>query len=109
VIYIVGTGLWSIGVWCWLIAFLGYGRKYLNKQNSFIEHLSEIALPYYILHQTVIIVIGFYVIQWDTSILVKYLVITTAALFITLLICELIKTNNITRFMFGMKVINKKK
>ncbi len=108
VIYIIGTGLWSFCVWCWLIAFIGYGRKYLNKKNSFIKHFSEIALPYYILHQTVIIVIGFYVIQWETNILVKYLVITTAALFITLIICELIKTNNITRVMFGMKVINKK-
>ena len=108
VIYLIGTGLWSFCVWCWLIAFLGYGRKYLNKENSFIRHFSEIALPYYILHQTVIIIIGFYVIQWEANILVKYLVITTAALFITLLGCELIKTNNITRFMFGMKVINKK-
>ena len=108
-VYIVGTGLWSFCVWCWLIAFLGYGRKYLNKQNSFIKHFSELALPYYILHQTIIIIIGFYVVQWETSILVKYLVITTAALLITLIICELIKTNNITRFMFGMKVINKKK
>ena len=108
VIYIVGTGLWSFCVWCWLIALLGYGRKFLNKQNSFIRHFSEIALPYYILHQTIIIVIGFYVIQWEISILVKYLVITTAALFITFILCELIKTNNITRFIFGMKVINKK-
>jgi hypothetical protein len=108
-IYIIGKALWSICVWCWLIAFLGYGRKYLNKQNSFIKYFSEIALPYYILHQTFIIIIGFYVIQWETSILVKYLVISTAALFITLLGCELIKTNNITRFMFGMKLNNKKR
>ena len=109
VMYIIGTGLWSLCVWCWLIAFLGYGRKYLHKQNTLIKHLSEIALPFYILHQTIIIVIGFYVIQWETNILVKYLVITTAALFITFLGCELIKTNNITRFLFGMKLINKNK
>ncbi len=107
-IYIIGTGLWSFCVWCWLIAFLGYGRKYLNKQNSFIKHFSEIALPFYILHQTIIIIVGFYVVQWEINILVKYLVITTAALFITLIICEVIKTNKITRFMFGMKVIKKK-
>ena len=108
-IYLIGMVLWSLCVWCWLIAFLGYGRKYLNKENSFIKHFSEIALPYYILHQTVIIIIGFYVIQWDTTILIKYLVITTAALFLTLLGCELIKTNKITRFMFGMRVINRNK
>ena len=108
-LYIVGMVLWSFCVWCWLIAFLGYGRKFLNKQNSFINYASKIALPYYILHQTIIIVIAFYVIQWETSILVKYLIITTAALFITFFLCEFIKTNNITRFMFGMKLVKREK
>lgn len=107
--YLIGMTLWSFCVWCWLIAFLGYGKKYLNNENSFIRYASEIALPYYILHQTIIIIIGFYVIQWNTSILIKYLVISTTALFITLILCELIKRNNITRFLFGMKIINKKK
>ncbi|MFX0073437.1 MAG: acyltransferase family protein [Candidatus Hermodarchaeota archaeon] len=103
IFYIIGMSLWSFCAWCWLIAFLGYGRKYLNKNNSFVKYASKIALPFYILHQTIIIIIGFYVIQWNTAILIKYLIITTAALFITVLFCELIKTNNITRFMFGMK------
>jgi hypothetical protein len=105
--YMIGMTLWSFGVWCWLIAILGYARKYLNKPNSFISYASKISLPFYILHQTVIIIVGFYVIQWDTTILVKYIVISTAALFITVFLCELIKTNNISRFVFGMKLKKK--
>lgn len=105
--YLIGMTIWSFGMWCWLIAILGYARKYLNKPNSFISYASKISLPFYILHQTVIIIIGFYVIQWDTTILVKYIVISTAALFITVFLCELIKTNNILRFVFGMKLKKK--
>lgn len=105
--YLIGMTIWSFGVWCWLIAILGYARKYLNKPSPFISYASKISLPFYILHQMVIIIIGFYVIQWNTTILVKYLVISTAALFITVFLCELIKTNNISRFVFGMKLKKK--
>ncbi|MFX1442449.1 MAG: acyltransferase family protein [Promethearchaeota archaeon] len=106
--YSIFWGLFSLCSWCWLIAILGYGRTYLNKQSSLIDHLSEIALPFYILHETVIIIIGFYIVQMDANILVKYLVISTSALLITVLLCELVKTNNITRFIFGMRPRDKK-
>lgn len=93
----------SFSGWCWLIAIYGYGKKYLTKPNSLINHLSEIALPIYIIHLTVIIVIAFYVLQWEASIVVKFSIISISSLFITILLCELIKTNNITRFIFGMR------
>lgn len=106
-IYAIGMALWSFSEWCWLVAILGYGRKFLSKKNSFINYASKIALPFYILHQTVIIVLAFYVIQLETSIIVKYLIISTLALFITVILCELVKTNNITRYIFGMKLRKK--
>ena len=106
-IYVIGMALWSFSEWCWLVAILGYGRKFLSKKNSFINYASKIALPFYILHQTVIIVLAFYVIQLETSIIVKYLIISTLALFITVILCELVKTNNITRYIFGMKLRKK--
>jgi hypothetical protein len=99
----------SFSGWCWLIAIFGYGRKYLTKQNSVINYFSKIALPMYIIHLTVIIIIAFYVLQWEAIIVVKFLVIFTSSLFITILLCELIKTNNVTRFIFGMRPKIKKK
>ena len=99
----------SFSGWCWLIAIYGYGKKKLTKPNSLINHLSKIALPMYIIHLTVIIMIAFYVLQWEASIAVKFLVIFTSSLFITILLCELIKTNNLTRFIFGMRLKVKKK
>ena len=101
--YAIYWTLFSISGWCWMIAIYGYGKKFLNKQNSLITYLSKIALPMYIIHLTVTIMIAFYVLQWEASIAVKFLVISTLALFITILLCELIKTNNVTRFIFGMR------
>ena len=107
--YVIYWILFSISGWCWLIAIYGYGKKFLTKQNSVISYLSKIALPMYIIHLTVTIAIGYYVLQWEAHWGIKFLVISTLTLFITILLCELIKTNNVTRFIFGMRPRVKKK
>ncbi|MFX1259086.1 MAG: acyltransferase family protein, partial [Promethearchaeota archaeon] len=102
-------GVYTFCRWCWLLTFLGYGRKYLTKKTSLISHLSEISLPFYILHVAIIIIIAQFILPWEAIVLVKFLIISTSALFITIFLCELIKTNNITRFIFGMRPKIKKK
>ncbi len=91
--------------WCFLIAFLGFSSKYLAFNNNLLKYVSQLILPFYILHQTVIITIGFYVVQWNTSVASKYLVISTSSLIVIMLLYEvLIKRVNILRFLFGMKM-----
>ncbi len=85
--YVTYYTLFSFSSWCWLIAIYGYGRKFLTQQNTKISYLSKIAL------------------HWG----IKFLVISTSSLFIIILLCELIKTNNVTRFIFGMRPKVKKK
>ena len=59
---------------------------------------------YYVLHLTPIVVIGFYVVQWEVSVLVKFIVITLSSLVATLLLYEIgVRRTRLTRFLFGMK------
>ena len=103
--YFIFTAVRCLNSWCFLIVLLGYGSKYLTFNNNLLKYVSQLILPFYILHQTVIITIGFYVVQWDASIASKYLVISTSSLIVIMLIYEiLIKRVNILRFLFGMKV-----
>ncbi|HWP42334.1 MAG TPA: acyltransferase, partial [Blastocatellia bacterium] len=64
----------------------------------------EAVLPFYIIHQTVLIMIGFYVIKWEAGVMVKYLTISLATFFITLAIYDLIRRTNLTRVLFGMRL-----
>lgn len=89
--------------WCWLIAMIGFGRRFLNRQSAFLRYSSEIAYPYYILHQTVILLIAFYIVPLEWSVAAKFLFIGFTAFFGTALLCEVVKLWNITRFCFGMK------
>lgn len=87
-----------------LIAILGFGQKYLDFTNRALRYASEAAYPFYILHQTVIVIVGFFVVQWDVGVLAKFCTIVAAATLATTLAYELVvKRTNVTRFLFGMK------
>jgi glucan biosynthesis protein C len=91
-------------MWFWIVALLGYGQKYLSFSNRLLRYASEAAYPFYILHQTIIILVGYYVVQWNIGVWPKFLIIGVAALIGTLLVYDLaVRRTNLTRFLFGMK------
>jgi hypothetical protein len=90
--------------WFTVITLIAYGQRYLNKPHPWLSKISEGLYPFYILHQTVIIAIGYSVCQWDWSIAAKYWTIC----FLTLTSCAgfyllLIRPFNVMRFLFGVK------
>ncbi|MFC1991965.1 acyltransferase family protein [Chloroflexota bacterium] len=90
--------------WFALIAILGFASKYLNFSNRFLGYANETVLPFYILHQTVIVVIGYSVIQSGMGIGPKYLITMASSLAAIMIIYELlIRRINILRFLFGMR------
>ena len=63
----------------------------------------EAVLPFYVLHQTPIVILGFYIIPWDANLLVKFLAISLGALAVTLCAYELlVRRTSVTRVLFGM-------
>jgi peptidoglycan/LPS O-acetylase OafA/YrhL len=61
-------------------------------------------MPFYLLHQPVIIVIAYFVVQWDVGITLKLLAILVGSLLVTLGSIELlIRPFKVTRMLFGMK------
>lgn len=90
--------------WFWLMAITGYGKKYLNKRTSLSEYSTQAVYPFYIVHQTVIVILAFYVVQANDDVFTKYLFLSFTSLFLTVAICHLlIQPYNVTRFLFGMK------
>lgn len=95
----------SFNSWFWLVAILGFGGKYLNFDNEILEYAREAVLPFYVLHQTIIVVIGFYIANWETSVGVKYLILSTFSFIMIIAMYDLlIRRFRVLRFIFGMKV-----
>jgi glucan biosynthesis protein C len=83
---------------------LGYAQFYLKKTPQWLRLSNELIYPFYVFHQTVIVVIGFYIISWQTAIWIKAVALFLSALLITCGICLfIIKPFNTLRFLFGLK------
>jgi glucan biosynthesis protein C len=90
--------------WCWIIGLLGTGSRLLNFNNKILSHANEAVLPFYILHHSVILLVGAYVVKWDSGVGTKFFMIATVSMAIIMALYELlIRRMNIVRFLFGMK------
>jgi len=102
--YSVSMILRAFDMWFWLIAILGFGSKYLHFNNKILKLSNEAVLPFYILHQTIILVLGYFIIQLSIPIFIKYLVICFLSFSsIIFLYVFLIRRYKSMRFLFGMR------
>ncbi len=99
----------NLNTFCWIIAFLGVGMRFLNFENKFLKYANEAVMPFYIFHQTIIIIIGFFVVQWGIGIAAKFVVIVILSFITIMAIYELlVRRINILRFLFGMKPVGRR-
>jgi len=102
--FLIMTTLRALNSWFWLIAIFSFCRKHFTTQNRFLGYANEAVLPFYILHQTIIVTIGFYLIAWNTGVYLKYLVLCVASFGSICILYELlVRRINILRFLFGLK------
>lgn len=102
--FIIYGALKNIFLISWLFTIFGYSRKFFVKPNKLLIYSTEAVYPLYILHQTVMIVLGYYIIQMQLSILVKFVLVVVSTFGGSLLIYELlIKRIGFMRVLFGMK------
>ena len=102
--FLLQLGILSIATLCWLIVWLGLFERIANSPNRLLTYANEAVLPFYILHQTVIIVLGYAIVQTDAALMTKYLSINVAALCLTLAMVEgVVKRLAVLRVLFGMR------
>jgi peptidoglycan/LPS O-acetylase OafA/YrhL len=94
----------SVNGWAWSLVILSMGMRFLDFRNRWLEYGQATIMPLFLLHQPVIIVLAYYVVQWDTGVLVKLPVVLLGSLAITLAIYEMfIKRVGPFRSFFGIK------
>lgn len=113
----------SIDGWLWVVAVLGLARSRIaNRSRSAASSTSadrpdrvtllrrlgvygnDAVLPFYVLHETVIVVIAYYVLTWRIGAGAQYLLIVLTSLAATLLLYDLgVRRTRVTRLMFGLK------
>jgi len=94
--------------WFFSLTFFGFGMKHLNFNKPLLKYANEAVLPFYILHQTVLLVIGYFVVQWAIPDLAKWALILVSSFIVIMAVYELIvRRFNVMRVLFGMKLLAK--
>jgi glucan biosynthesis protein C len=112
----------SVDGWLWVVAIVGLARSQLQRRRSspaqlapqraarpgLLRHLgayaNEAVLPFYVLHETVIVVVAYFVLSWPIAAGVQYSLIALISLAATLLLYDLsVRRSPLTRFLFGLK------
>jgi len=93
-----------LNAWCWVFAILGFAIKHLSFDRPFLRHANEGVLPFFIMHQTVLLVFGYFIMTWEIHNVLKWLLVFTVSFIVIVAIyLVLIRKFDLLRFLFGMK------
>lgn len=95
--------VWGSVTWAALVALLGFAKRHGDAASERLPALVERTMPLYIVHQTVILTVGYAMLGWQASVFIRYPALLIVSLIASLAAVELIVAVPVLRFAFGMK------
>lgn len=95
-------------VWAWILTLFGFAAHLLNKPSRTLAYCNEAVYPFYILHQTITIILAFYLMNLDWGLPAKFSALLFGTFFFSWIIYEfVIRRWNFIRPAFGLKLKKK--
>jgi glucans biosynthesis protein C len=98
--------------WTFMFLIINIVKATLNYSNRFLKYIADASYPFYILHQPIIVVIGYFYVKdmFFNSILLNYIFMVIVCISLTYLVYELaIRRNKIGTILFTGVFPNSKK
>jgi peptidoglycan/LPS O-acetylase OafA/YrhL len=96
----------SLDSWAWTLFFLFVGMRFLRGSGRVVGYGQAAILPFFVLHQPVIIILAYYAVQWHASLWVKLVVVVAGSFCVTLGVYEgIVRRAAPLRRVFGMKPV----
>jgi len=71
VIHFTEAFLKVFNLWTWILILFGYAAHYLNKSSKILGYCNQAVYPFYILHQTITIVIAYFLMNLSWGFWIK--------------------------------------
>ena len=98
----------TLNMWSWIITIFGFCSKYLNRESKLIKYRNQAVYPFYIMHQTIIILIGYWLINNPMHYMWKFTILVLGTFACAWILYEfLIRRIPMIRPLFGLKKIVK--
>lgn len=89
--------------WSCILALLGVAQRWLNRPSKALSYFTGAVFCYYILHQTIIIVAGYYLTQLRLGLWPEFLIVTTITVAGCAIGFEVVRRIRFLRIFFGVK------
>lgn len=83
-VYSVFFLIFTLNSWSLVLLLLSLGKSYLDRPIKSLVYPSQIAMPFYLLHHPVVVIVAFYVVRLYIDPQIEALILTASALVITL-------------------------
>jgi glucans biosynthesis protein C len=94
----------ALQIWSIILTIIGFAKKHLNASSNLLNYLNQAVFPFFIIHQTIIVAIGYWIVQLKVSVLTKYLLLSICSSVVIYVLYEyVIRRTKLTRFLYGMK------
>jgi len=90
-------------MWSIILAIFGYSAKYLNKDSCILKYRNEAVYPFYIIHYTIIVLMGFWLMNDPMPVFLKFLIMIVGTFGGSWLFFEIVKRVWFLRLLFGLK------
>jgi glucans biosynthesis protein C len=87
--YLLMQGLYAVYAWSWTVVAVGVAGR-VRRFRTPVPRTAGLALPFHVLHQPVILLVAFVVVQWSAGIPVKLAVVLAGSLAVTAALCGLV-------------------
>ncbi len=88
--------------WLGILSCIIIGKLYLNKENKITNYFKKASFPIYILHQTILIIIGYYSLTMIDNMILQIIIIMSGSLISTIIVYEIISKIPILKRLIGV-------
>lgn len=93
-----------VNAWAWILCVLAWGAAYLNRPGRVLKYMNEAILPWYVLHQTITIILAWYLSRLGMNIGLEATLVVLGTMLGCALGYELVRRWAVGRFLFGLKL-----
>lgn len=89
--------------WAWVLVLLGLGMRAKAFRAALPRRIVEASMPFFIVHQPVILAVAFWVVRWDAGIAAKWVIVAGASFTISAAIATGLARVPVLSTAFGVK------
>lgn len=92
-----------LAAWLMIVGAMGLGRHHLDRPSASLSYLSQASYPVYVVHQTAIVIIAFYLVRSALPWPAEWAVLLSTSVAVSFAVYEGVRRIPLVRVLFGMR------